>query len=126
MAVVVEIQKRHAATHRLGQQLFAISAVVVNESDAGLLRNVGEFRHRDFGLRTSRRHRRVQPGYLRAWRWRLALQKKDRSANQHGANDKPNERPADGFADDGVVGVNQFVIVMIRFGRWLIAHGELL
>ena len=56
-ALVVVIEKRHAAAHGFGQQFFAVSAVMMGESDAGFPGDVGEFGGRHFGARARRRDR---------------------------------------------------------------------
>jgi hypothetical protein len=43
MAVVVAIEKRHAAAHGFGEQFGAVRAIDMGESDASLAGDVGEF-----------------------------------------------------------------------------------
>src|SRR5262249_17235101 len=49
MAVVIEVQEGYATAHSFRQQLLAVRSVVVDESDPGRSRNVGEFSAGHFG-----------------------------------------------------------------------------
>src|SRR5262245_18084852 len=41
-AVIIEIEKGHPPSHRFREQFIAVSAIVVNESDSGFLRDVAK------------------------------------------------------------------------------------
>ena len=56
MAVVAVVEERHAAAQGFRQQFVAVSAVVVNEGDAGFPGDVGEFSHGNFIRRRERAH----------------------------------------------------------------------
>ena len=48
-AIVVEIEERHPATHGLGEKLFAVGAIIVDEVNPRCRHHIREARFRNFG-----------------------------------------------------------------------------
>ena len=123
-AIVVEVEERHAATHRFGQQLLAVSAVVVDEGDAGLFGDVCEPGDGNFLDVRFAGSGRVELGDLRLWRGRLRFEEKRDSANDRAHDQQHDERPAERATDDRVIAGREFLVFRVHL--FLVVKQDLL
>ena len=110
-AVVVEVEEGHAAAHGFGQQFVSVSAVVVDESDARLSGDVGEPGDGDFRFRLVRDFRCADLSDLLRKRSGFSFEDEHDAENDDRHCHGNDQRPARGFADDGVVRVDQFLML---------------
>ena len=121
IAVVVEIEERHAAAERLGEELLTGRAIVVNEGDARRPRNVGELHLGQLGLRLVRHDRRGDGGLDHRAFFLRTFQVNENTDDENDHEDEDDGGPAEGFADDLIVLVNEFIAI-VGWAWRLFAH----
>ena len=110
IAVAIVIEERAPAPHRLGEELLAGRAVLMNEVDAGGRRDVGERhgRHHDLRLLAARGERELRFPWRRRGGFEPQPPRNQAAADGH--RDDQRQRPPERLADHGIVAFLDVVI----------------
>ena len=95
VAVVVEVEERHASAHRLRQQLFASRAVVMHKLNARLFCDVHKSRYRNFRQRRGSDLWRAQRRHLRGRGFAARLRIPKPRTTHHYEHSQGYQRPPD-------------------------------